>query len=539
MLARVVVKKAEAFVIEEATVSGIHKAVREGRLTFTALMQTYLARIEKFDKPTGLNSIILVNPKALERAEELDKLFQSTGEMGPLAGIPVVVKDNYHTAGIQTTAGSIALKGFVPPDDAFHVRRIIEAGGIILCKANLAEWAFHWGHSTSSILGETRNPYDLSRTTGGSSGGTAAAVAANLGTIGLGTDTGNSIRGPSSHTALVGLRSTIGATSRQGIVPLFARKDVGGPMCRSVEDAALLFGVIAGFDAADPITEHGKEKVFADYTQFLDADGLQGARVGVLRLLSERDEDSIDSSVKALFEAAIVDMKRLGATIVDPLPVPDFWDRANDGFWATPHTFAHDVNAYFEALGPLAPYKTIHEVFAAGLCDPRIKDQFENMCDQNNPEALRPPEERGFFDAYSDPKRCAFRDAIVAAMDIHSVDILVYPTWTAPPTKVGVTHGPDKNNNSGVIAPPTGLPALTVPMGYIGFENNCPAGLQMLGHMFSEGTLFRLAYAYEQGTRHRKPPAGFNGSTPNGIGFPLLGSLTVANGDSPTDRGFY
>eukprot|EP00928_Gymnodinium_smaydae_P057570 TRINITY_DN40793_c0_g1_i1.p1 TRINITY_DN40793_c0_g1~~TRINITY_DN40793_c0_g1_i1.p1 ORF type:complete len:549 (-),score=55.68 TRINITY_DN40793_c0_g1_i1:99-1691(-) len=529
---------AEPFCIEEATISSIHEAVRQKRLTFVELTRSYLDRIEQFDKPSGLNSIILVNPNALERAKELDEAFLATGRLAPLAGIPVVVKDNFHTAGLQTTAGSIAMKGFVPEDNAFQIRQVIEAGAIILCKANMCEWAFHWGHSSSSILGETRNPYDLSRTVAGSSGGTAAAVAANLGAVGLGTDTGNSIRGPSSHAALVGIRSTIGATSRQGIIPLFDRNDIGGPMCRTVEDAARLFGIIAGPDTADPITEHGRAHVISDYTQFLHVGGLKGARVGVFRLLSEKDDDLVNSPVKPLFENAIADMKRLGATIIDPVPVPRYHE-LREGVWAYPAPFLHDINAYFAALGSLAPYKTLHEILDAGLCDPRIKAQAEMQHGCNDAKALNHPEENGFFDAFSDPRRCAFRDAVVAAMDEHEVDVLIYPTWNDPPTRIGETRPSSAGNNSGAVAPPTGLPALTVPMGYTGPDKNWPAGLQMLGRMFAETTLFRLAFAYEQGTKHRKPPACFIGSGPSMVSEPVINAMTVAAGDVPPDRGCF
>jgi len=205
------------FVVEESTVADIHRAIRGGKITCRALVETYLARIATYDKPTGLNAIILVNPGALRRAEELDREWERTGKLRPLHGIPVIVKDNYETKDLQTTAGSLALKGFVPPDDAFQVRKLREAGAVILAKSNMAEWAFSPLRTESSIAGITRNPYDLERVPAGSSGGTAAAVAANLGAVGLGTDTGNSIRGPSSHCCLVGIRPTMGLTSRDGM----------------------------------------------------------------------------------------------------------------------------------------------------------------------------------------------------------------------------------------------------------------------------------------------------------------------------------
>ncbi len=244
------------FAVEEATIEDIHRAIQSGELTCRQLVEYYLTRIEAYDQPLNLNSIVVVNPDALKKADELDKEFTSTRKLRPLHGIPVIVKDNYDTKDLQTAAGSLALKGSKPPDDAYQVRKIREAGAIVLAKSNMAEWAFSPYQTVSSVAGTTRNPYDLERVPAGSSGGTAAAVAANLGAVGLGTDTGNSIRGPSSHNCLVGIRSTMGLTSRDGIVPLYLRNDIGGPMARTVEDAVRVLEVIAGYDPADPITKN-------------------------------------------------------------------------------------------------------------------------------------------------------------------------------------------------------------------------------------------------------------------------------------------
>jgi len=479
---------AEEFPMIEATIADIHRAVEAGELTFVELTQTYLDRIERYDQPTGLNAIVVVNPDALERARELDEEFQRTGVLRPLHGIPIIVKDNYDTHDLQTAAGSAALEGSLPPDDAFQVRRIREAGAIVLAKSNMAEWAFSPYVTESSIAGVTRNPYDLERVPAGSSGGTAAAVAANLGAAGLGTDTGNSIRGPASHNALVGIRSTIGATSRDGIVPLYLRNDIGGPLCRTVEDTARVFGAIAGVDPADPVTQHGRGLVHDDYTQFLDADGLQGATLGVFRQLS--NTDTADPEVLAL-------------EIVDPFQVADF-EELSEGVWCD--VFAHDVNEYLKSLGPGAPYRTIQEIFDAGIYADSVKRRFAAALE----EGTTPPEERDppCLDAYRDPKRIALREAIVAAMEEHGVEAIIFPTWNNPPRKIGDMESPD-GNNSYQISPPTGMPAITVPMGFA--PGNLPTGLQMTARMFEEGALFRLAYAYEQGTTHRRPPERFGG----------------------------
>src|SRR6266542_2403980 len=254
----------------KTTIAEIHQAIRSGKITCHQLVEAYLKRIEAYDQSTKLNSIVIVNPQALAEADRLDEEFRRTKKLRPLHGIPVIVKDNYDTKDLQTTGGSMALKGSIPPDDAFQVRRIREAGAIVLAKSNMAEWAFSPMLTESSIAGVTRNPYDLERVPAGSSGGTAAAVAANLGAVGLGTDTGNSIRGPSSHNALVGIRSTMGLTSRSGIAPLSLFQDIAGPMARSVADAVAVFQVVAGYDPADPVTEAARSRTSPNYAASLD-----------------------------------------------------------------------------------------------------------------------------------------------------------------------------------------------------------------------------------------------------------------------------
>ena len=323
--------------VVEATIAGVQKSIKEGKCSCEQIVEAYLKRIAAYDQPTKLNSIILTNPNALITAKSLDKEWQRTKKMRPLFCVPVIVKDNYNTAGMQTTAGSLAMKGFVPAKDATIVRKVIDAGAIVLAKSNMAEWAFSPMVSISSIAGETLNPYNLEHVPAGSSGGTAAAIAASLGLVGLGTDTGNSIRGPSSHNSLVGFRTTLGLISREGIAPLYLRNDVAGPMTRTVEDATKMLEVLAGNDAADPLTANSKGKIPANYTQFLNPNGLKGARIGVLRLLSERNPDP---QVKELFEKAIADMRKQGAEIVDPIEIPDF-DSLRQNQWCS--MFQHDI----------------------------------------------------------------------------------------------------------------------------------------------------------------------------------------------------
>ena len=279
--------------VRETSIAQLREAIRSHRVTCRQLVEAYIARINALDqssKPHPLNAIILINPQALADADALDAEYARTGKLRPLHGIPLIIKDNYDTAGLQTTGGSLALKHFEPTEDAFMVKKLRAAGAIILAKSNMAEWAFSPYLTASSIAGITRNPYALDRVPAGSSGGTAAAVAASLGAAGLGTDTGNSIRGPSSHNMLVGIRPTIGLTSRDGIIPLFAHNDVGGPMARSVADAAAILTVVAGADPADPVTALAP-KTPIDYTAYLKKDGLRGARIGVFRPYRRRPKD--------------------------------------------------------------------------------------------------------------------------------------------------------------------------------------------------------------------------------------------------------
>src|SRR6187397_1567132 len=268
------------FRVEETTIAEIHAAMKAGRLTCRALVDAYLRRIDAYDKNgPALNAIVIVNPDAQKQADEMDRRYAQSGPVGPLHSIPAIVKDNFETIGLQSAAGSLSLKGFVSNKDAFQVKRIKEAGAIVLAKSNMAEFAFSPYETVNSLLpGYSRNPYALDRVTAGSSGGTAAAVAANFGAVGLGSDTGNSIRGPSSHQALVGIRSTMGLTSRAGVVPLSLLADIAGPMTRTVADAVAVFQVIAGEDPDDPATAAAHGRTIPNYASSLQRDGLKGAR---------------------------------------------------------------------------------------------------------------------------------------------------------------------------------------------------------------------------------------------------------------------
>ena len=481
------------FPVVETTIAEIHQALKSGRLTCRELVEIYLQRIQDYDQPTGLNSLVVVNPDALKVADELDMEFLWTKRLRPLHGIPVVVKDNYDTRDLPTTAGSLALKGTIPPDDAFQVKKLRDAGAIILAKSNMAEWAFSPYLTESSVAGITRNPYDLERVPAGSSGGTAAAVAANLSVVGLGTDTGNSIRGPSSHCSLVGIRSTMGLTSRDGIVPLYLRNDVGGPMARTVEDAVRVLEVIAGYDPADPVTENCRGRMPKNYTQFLDKNGLKNARVGVFRTFI--DAPNADPQVNALVEKAIADMKAQGAVIVDPFVIPDFKE-LTEGLWCD--MFKHDVEAYLASRGDTVPFQTLAAIVDSGKYAPYVERRLKQALATDEKGSLE------CQDLYHEPRNVRFREAVLKAMEEQKVDCIIYPTWSNPPRKIGDLESP-AGDNSQIIPPHTGLPGFNVPMGFT--HGNLPAGLQIVGKLFDEPGLIKIAYAYERATRHRRPPS--------------------------------
>ncbi len=481
----------------EATIASVQNGIKEGKCSCAEVVAAYLKRINTYDQTTKLNSIIVTNPEALNKAKILDKEWKKTHQMGSMFCVPVIVKDNFNTAGLQTTAGSIAMKGFVPDRDATMVRKMVNAGAIVLAKSNMAEWAFSPMVSISSIAGETLNPYNLAHVPAGSSGGTAAAVAADFGLVGLGTDTGNSIRGPASHNSLVGFRTTMGLISREGIAPLSLRNDVAGPMTRTVEDATKMLEVLTGYDAGDTLTMYSQGKVPANYTQFLDKNGLKGARIGVLRTLSEKN---VDPQIKALFEKAIVDLKQQGAIIVDNLEIANF-DTLRKNLSCS--VFEHDINQYLSSFGGKAPIQNIREIVTSGKYAPYIKDRLDYYLKNSVANGTTT-----CTDAFHDTKRIAFRKAVEAAMDQNNVSAIIYPTWNNPPALVGDFAG-YKGDNSQIIAPNTGQPAFTIPMGFT--YDNLPAGIQFLGRMFDEPTLIKYTYSYEQATKNRKPPVLFPG----------------------------
>jgi len=487
------------FSLVEATIADIQTAVLAGEVSCHDVVEGYIDRIRAYDKARGINAITEVNPKALDRANEVDRAIRRGDHLPPLFCAPLLIKDNFDTDDMVTTAGSIALKDSVPPDDAFMVRKLREAGGIVLAKTNMAEWAFTPQQTVSSSYGRTANAYDPNYVPAGSSGGTASGVAASFGVAGMGSDTGNSIRGPSSHLALVGIRSTIGLTSRDGVVPLAFDRDIAGPMARTVEDAVRLFDVVAGYDPADPLTVADKRE--PDYSKYLNANGIAGKRLGVLRALV--DHDDADPEIQEIFFRALDDLTAAGATIVDPVEIADFEQITGEiGYCGR---FRYDVARYLETL-PAPPIRDVNEVLKTGQYAPETRADLDWYA--AFPLDVRPDDWEEPCPTWPNhPGRNRLLAHAIQAMDGARLDALVYPTWSNPPAHIDAAEEEYRGDNSQLLVPDAGLPAITVPMGY--WQDKLPAGLQFAGRPYSEALLIELAYAYEQKTRHRRPPDGF------------------------------
>ena len=479
------------FALEEATVAGIHAAFASGQLTCVQLVRGYLDRIEKYDdKGPALNAIISINPKALEVAAEMDRVPRAARR--PLHCIPAIVKDNYDTADMPTTGGSKTLAQSRPASDAFVVARLRQAGALILAKSNLTELA-RGGTTVSSLGGQTRNPYDLTRTPGGSSGGTGAAIAASFGVLGTGSDTGQSIRSPASAQSLVGLRPTRGLVSRTGIIPFSTTQDEAGPITRTVEDEARMLDAIAGYDPADPITAFGRGRIPPTYRATLDRDGLRGVRVGALMDLF--GTGAVHRDVNAVVEAALARFADAGATVVRiNIPGLDAMTRDLDlgGF-----EFKAAFNAYLARLGPAAPVKTLDEFMARAEFHPSLE------------AGLDAAQRAGTADAEYKARllrRLDLRQAVMTAMADERLDAIVYPHQR----RLVASIGDEQLERNGVLSNGTGFPALTLPGGFSAPTGSAPigvpVGIELLGPDWSEPVLLKIGYAFEQAARIRKPP---------------------------------
>jgi amidase len=490
---------AQSFQLMETTVADVHNAYKAGKLTVRRLTQMYLDRIEAYDKNgPKINCVITVNPKALEQADKLDSAYKAGGPVGPLHGIPVVLKDQMDVAGLPTTLGAIVMKDNVPVRDSFVVEKLKKAGAIMLAKVTLGEMG--GGDTFGSLFGETRNPYDLERTVGGSSGGTGAAVSANFATIGVGQEGFASIRRPSTWNSIVGMRPTPGLVSRSGVWAGWPSKNGSlGPMTRTVTDLAALLDVMVGYDPDDPITALGFGKVpSASYTKFLDRNGLKGARIGILResMGSSSEPDSEDfKKVTALFDKAVADLKAAGAEVVDSITIP----RLNEllAMRGMGGGGQGDPSAVYFSRNPSSPFKNMQDV--------RDHPDYAKLRRRSSGRASR----RG------DPKtgmaeseaREELMINVMKVMADYKLEAIVHKSVEHTPTLIKDGVNPPYINHKGAPHLNTFLiyaASIAVPAGFT--SEGLPVGITFFGRPYSEPTLIKFAYAYEQATRHRVPP---------------------------------
>jgi len=495
--------QSKPFRLEETTIADIHAAYKSGQLTAHQLVQLYLDRIAAYDKKgPKINSIITLNPKALEEADRLDAAFKTSGLVGPLHGIPVALKDMIDAKGMPTTQGSVLFKNYYPEKDAFVVEKLEKAGAIILAKVTMAEFAT--GDTYGSLFGETRNPYDLERTVGGSSGGSGASTNANFATIAVGQEGYASIRRPSAWNSIVGMRPTAGLVSGSGVVGGMGEVGSLGPMARTVSDLAKLLDVMVGYDSADPKTALGVGNIPSSYTQFLDRSGLKGARIGVIRepmgLGSEPQSEDF-RKVTEVFDKAIGEMKTAGAEVVDPITIPNLKKllatragKPGDG---------EGSNVYF-GNNPTAPFKSSKEMRES----PDYQKVFPAARMRANVAAPG-------ADFQTSPTRyyeylLARQELMISVMKVmadNRLDAIVYKTVEHLPTLIADGIKPPYPNMKGAPHLNTFLvyvPVITVPAGFS--KEKLPVGITFQGRPYTEGTLIKLAYAFEQATHHRIPP---------------------------------
>jgi amidase len=489
--------------LEEVTIAGLQQQMIYGEVSARTLAEAYLKRIEEVDRQgPRLNSVIEINPDALDIAVALDKERKEKGVRGPMHGIPVLIKDNIDTADrMKTTAGSLALVNSKPLRDAYVAQRLRGSGAVILGKTNLSEWAnFRSTHSTSGWSGrggQTRNPYALDRNPCGSSSGSGVSVAANLCTVAVGTETDGSIVCPSSANSLVGIKPTVGLVSRAGIIPISHSQDTAGPMARTVTDAAILLGVLAGIDERDSATSASRGKSFKDYTKFLDLDGLRGARIGVAR-----KSFGFNDKVDKLMEDAIKTMKGLGAVIVDPADIVTNGKFDDSEFDVLLYEFKEGLNGYLAGLGPNAPLHSLKEII-----DFNEKNKVTEM-PYFGQEIFIKAQEKGpltskaYRLALAKNHRMSRAEGIDATLSKHRLDAIIAPTG-GPAWNTDLVNGDHFGGGSSTPAAVAGYPNITVPAGYV---FGLPVGISFFGRAYSEPMLIKLAYSYEQATRLRHPP---------------------------------
>ncbi len=495
------------FEFDEATIRELQADMKSGKLTARSIAEKYLERIHAIDKRGPfLNSVIELNPDALAIAQRLDHERRTKGPRGPLHGIPVLIKDNIATRDrMQTTAGSLALVGSIPPKDSMVARKLREAGAVILGKTNLSEWAnMRSSHATSGWSGrggQTHNPYALDRNPSGSSSGSGVAVAANLCAVAVGTETDGSIVSPSNNNGLVGIKPTLGLVSRAGIIPIAHSQDTAGPMARTVTDAVILLGALAGTDPDDPATPAAEGKIAADYMAFLDAKGLAGARIGVVRKLA-----GFHDATDRLLNDAIEEIKRQGATVVDPADITTL-DQLGDAEEEVLLTeFKADLNAYLAGLGDSAKVHSLQDIIAFNEAHPALEMPFFAQDQFLKAQAKGDLTQKDYLDALAKSKKLMGEQGIDAVMNQYKLDALIAPTG-APAWLTDHIDGDHDLGGSSTPPAVAGYPHITVPMGFIA---GLPVGLSFFGRAWSEPTLIKFAFAFEQATKHRRPPRFLN-----------------------------
>jgi amidase len=489
------------FEVVETTIDEVQSSLREGRVTCRALVEAYLARIRTYDKNgPALNAVQTINPRALEQADRLDATFKASGPVGRLHCVPVLVKDQIDTMDMPTSHGFIGFKDFVPAADATIVTRLKTAGALIIGKTTMGELASGY---ISSASGPIRNAYDPRRSASGSSGGTGSGVAASFATVGIGEDTGGSVRGPAAVNALVGLRPTLPLVSRHGMSPARPSTDTIGPMTRTVRDAAILFDTMVGYDQKDPVTAQGVRQTPESYTSSLRVDGLRGARVGVIRepMNSNTNPQTSDYRlIRGVVDRAVARMRELGADIVDNVTIPDVIDRLNRAYDANVFETERAIDEYLRSHHN-APYKSLREILLSGRVVPaRARTLMDTI--GKSPDD---PAYAQVLHAQED-----LRHEVFALMADRQLDVLLYATFDHLPgviaedvmTRTTVPDAAGLGSNRR-LSPVLGFPALAVPGGFI---EGVPVGIEFMARPFGEPDLFRLAYAFEQGTRHRTSP---------------------------------
>ncbi len=492
-----------AFELEEATIADLQRRMETGQDTARSLAERYLARVDTLDRrgPT-LRHVLETNPEALQIAEALDKERKSKGPRGPLHGIPVLIKDNIGTADrMETTAGSLALEGCRPARDSFVARQLRAAGAVLLGKTNLSEWAnFRSTHSSSGWSGrggQGRNPYALDRNPSGSSSGSGGAVSANYAAVAVGTETDGSIVSPSNNNSVVGIKPTIGLVSRAGIIPIAHSQDTAGPMARTVADAAIVLGALAGADPDDPVTKAALRHAVADYRQFLHPNALKGKRIGVVRKGVFEHSPAAD----AIAEQAIADMRRLGATIVDPANIATMGQVDDAEFDVLLYEFKADLNKYLQSLPPGGP-RSLADLIAFNERNREREMPYFGQEIFVRAEKKGPLTDAAYTRALAKCRRLSRTEGIDAVMSRHRLDALVAPTG-APPSLTDLANGDYGFSGTSTLPAVAGYPHITVPAGY---HFGLPVGISFFGRPFTEPLLIGMAYAFEQATRHRRPP---------------------------------